>query len=616
VWNVRAVAAAAAASLVAASLISTGAVGAAENDVQPDGDIVSKVVEEAPEKETARLTKFQRPGKVIGGTGASIEDAPWQVAMLVKGDEPTWYRQFCGGSILNEEWIITAAHCVEPGLLEGYGSLADQIVVLSGTNTISKTNPSPGLESEVKNIILHPDYDWDTFNNDIALVQLKTPLSLGPTRQAIALPWPVSDWPENGSKALITGWGNISTVDNDFPTVLQKAEVDVISSPTDDECGDYFEGQYLPETMLCAGILDAGGIDTCQGDSGGPLMVLSEGTPYLAGITSWGAGCAQPGYPGVYTRVSTFVSWAESVTSKDWGAVELTASPALTGKASLCILAFNSKFSRGPLASSCGRPGSSKSTLPALLPGTYNIFALPVEAPYAIGGWWKSNGTLTRVSRGSAVTVSASAKTSLNATMRQGGSLEIKLKPVSASRTGLTCFELYRANETRFSEQDCFYTLPEKVSFNAISSGAYRLKIYNRDGVFPTQWYQGRVEAKKATVLPVVQRKTTSITVSLNRLEAPPWLVDKLDKSKFTQSGGKFSTRVTWRSPFDNGSARVKDYRVTLKLGGKVVSSKKVKSTNLTISNLKKNSKYIVEVQAGNAYGFGPVSVLNVKTPK
>ena len=242
--------------------------------------------------------------RIINGQPVSISEVPWQVALVYSDVSQDESAQFCGGSIASENWIVTAAHCL-PGLTAG------DIEVVAGITTLGE----PGsTRSTVQQIISHPQYDDVTLENDIALLRLASPLSLdGATKSAIALPYAQQgiSWPAANTCATVSGWGNTSTTTASYPNDLMAAEVDVLTSPTDPQCGSYSTYDYLPELMLCAAEMTFGR-DACQGDSGGPLAVDVAGTWTLAGIVSWGFGCADPLYPGVYTRVTRYLGWVEN----------------------------------------------------------------------------------------------------------------------------------------------------------------------------------------------------------------------------------------------------------------------------------------------------------------
>ena len=149
--------------------------------------------------------------------------------------------------------------------------------------------------------------------NDIALLKLKKPAQLGkgvalPCIPDLGLPMPVDDLRK---KCWITGWGRLSSGGHS-PTYLQQVDVPLWSHG---RCEKAFHNS-IDNSMLCAG-LDEGGVDACQGDSGGPLVCEYNGKWYLEGATSWGVGCAIPGYPGVYAKIRHFLSWIKEKTGGD-----------------------------------------------------------------------------------------------------------------------------------------------------------------------------------------------------------------------------------------------------------------------------------------------------------
>ncbi|MDR4484420.1 MAG: serine protease [Nitrospirales bacterium] len=208
-------------------------------------------------------------------------DNPFQVALLNKSIASNNGAQFCGGSLVRSNFVVTAAHCSD-------FITADQVQVLTGTRNLDGT----GERRDVVSIKVHPSWNPNTFDNDVAVWQLATNAT-GITLATLA----TEDGPV-GSNVLVTGWGE--TQAGPPPIQLQKVEVPLASKAN---CND--ENSYngaITDTMLCAG-LDQGGKDACQGDSGGPLTRGPNNT-VLTGIVSWGEGCALPDKFGVYARVS------------------------------------------------------------------------------------------------------------------------------------------------------------------------------------------------------------------------------------------------------------------------------------------------------------------------
>ena len=166
---------------------------------------------------------------------------------------------------------------------------------------------SDGTEQErgVSEVIAHPGYDAASQDNDLALLHLSAPVTLGPSVGTIArVESPANDsLVAPGVEALVSGWGALQEK-GDTSDILQKVSLPIVSNAT---CNVAYGGT-ITDNMLCAG-LAAGGKDSCQGDSGGPLVVPDGSGWRLAGVVSFGTGCAQPNYYGVYTRVSQYAQW-------------------------------------------------------------------------------------------------------------------------------------------------------------------------------------------------------------------------------------------------------------------------------------------------------------------
>jgi len=238
---------------------------------------------------------------IVGGNPVSISDHPYQVSLEVATD-PGWVMT-CGGTILTPEWIVTAAHCLEyiPNGGSSYVT-ATSVSVASGVTTLPATN-----YVSADQVHLHPDWDRYTMANDIGLIHLGTPVQAG------SLPvLDLESHPNDEDQLFVTGWGRTSW-GGSASDVLRGVSVWV-----DDSCGSYPGPSLLPvidSLMICAG---GQGADSCQGDSGGPLVGNYAGVLYLVGIVSWGEGCAQAAYPGVYTRASKYLDWIESHVGGLW----------------------------------------------------------------------------------------------------------------------------------------------------------------------------------------------------------------------------------------------------------------------------------------------------------
>ncbi|XP_037943480.1 trypsin zeta-like [Teleopsis dalmanni] len=229
-------------------------------------------------------------GRIVGGKTVPIGAHPHQISLRYKSifTPENAYRHRCGGSIYAENVVITAAHCI-------ISTVPSQFQVVAGTNY---RQGSDGAIVPVKEIIMHENYNPDTYDNDIAVLILGSPLPINNlTIKAIDLA--VED-SIDGQNCVISGWGT-TTEGGIAADSLQEVTVPIVSNEI---CNKDYEG-LITDSMLCAGRRGVGGKDACQGDSGGPLLVNGK----LAGVVSWGYGCARPEYPGVYAKVSYLHAW-------------------------------------------------------------------------------------------------------------------------------------------------------------------------------------------------------------------------------------------------------------------------------------------------------------------
>jgi prostatin (serine protease 8) len=261
---------------------------------------------------------------IVGGSPAAEGAWPWQVRLLDRMDNQTG---FCGGSLISDQWVLTAAHCVvmDDGPIES-------VVVGYGSTLQSQLKLVPSAL-----IIVHPDYMTE-HHADLALIKLAEPLTDAEwipiadaaTEQKLVTP---------GATLVVTGWGALwdfagfeealysrgreNTVDTHkllsanalvSPEQLHQVEIEMISN---EECAAAYQAYSeaiqdnlaIADTEICAGS-PAGAKDSCYGDSGGPLVVADENGKYVqVGVVSWGSQCGNPVLPGVYNKLSRFAPW-------------------------------------------------------------------------------------------------------------------------------------------------------------------------------------------------------------------------------------------------------------------------------------------------------------------
>lgn len=239
--------------------------------------------------------------RIYGGSDAQNGEFPW-VGVLRIDEYNSASRQYlgtsiCGSSLIAPSWIITAAHCV----VDDPGTYTETFVKIGEVDQTIST----GDVRRITQKIVHPNYNPNNFNNDIALLKLESPSSITP----LYLPdTDVASGILPGSLLTTVGWG--TTEFQSSTRILQKVSVNTVNQATcDSQYRQSPSGIRVNENMLCASAI---GRDACQGDSGGPLMISSGGfypRYFLAGITSFGEGCADSNFPGVYTRISKYIEW-------------------------------------------------------------------------------------------------------------------------------------------------------------------------------------------------------------------------------------------------------------------------------------------------------------------
>nr|AOW41607.1 trypsin [Euphausia superba] len=252
---------------------------------------------------TCTCGRVNRASRIVGGVETEVNEYPWMVALAWSASSN---NAFCGASIINERWILTASHCADV--------MSTSNVVVVGEHSWSSSSESSATQKyAIEQILMHPNYDSGTLENDVALVKLATSLSFDDNNNVAPVCPPDATNLYEDVDAIVSGWGTLSSGGSQ-PDSLQEVVVPTMSNSA---CQSGY-GSSITDNMLCAGF-DAGGKDSCQGDSGGPL-VTADGSIYRQiGVVSWGYGCASAGYPGVYARVNSQLAWiTASISGTSW----------------------------------------------------------------------------------------------------------------------------------------------------------------------------------------------------------------------------------------------------------------------------------------------------------
>uniref|UniRef100_A0A8C4JB34 Transmembrane serine protease 12 n=1 Tax=Dromaius novaehollandiae TaxID=8790 RepID=A0A8C4JB34_DRONO len=239
--------------------------------------------------------------RIVGGHDAQVGAWPWLVSLQIH-QVGVKFKHVCGGALVNENSVLSAAHCAT---LRNFNISSILSCLTEPTVWHCKRN--------IRNITVHPEFKKETFENDIALFKLDSSVRYNDYIQPICLPSAyLYLYIDNETDCFISGWGRVAEKGKSLlASVLKEAKVEIIPSDVCNAFNSY--GGLIDSNMICAGS-ESGGIDSCQGDSGGPLMCYRPSTSkyYLIGITSFGIGCGRPKFPGIYVRLSPYKRWVIS----------------------------------------------------------------------------------------------------------------------------------------------------------------------------------------------------------------------------------------------------------------------------------------------------------------
>jgi len=239
--------------------------------------------------------------RIIGGSESQSGSWPWQVGLLIAPVGSNTISFFCGGSVISEGWILSAAHCLDDS------STHNDILVRVGTHS---WNSNDGQSFRVDTVIVHPLYTSSAngIHYDVALIKIQGKISWTDNVRPVCLPTP-GTYISNGTVCIATGWGSLYNDQSVLPDNLMQVRLPIV---TRTECR-YAYGSQIDDKKVCIGDKIQGGIDTCSGDSGGPLVCLLDEQVWIqVGVTSYGIGCADKNYPGVYARVASHTNWIQA----------------------------------------------------------------------------------------------------------------------------------------------------------------------------------------------------------------------------------------------------------------------------------------------------------------
>ncbi|XP_050358805.1 serine protease filzig [Nymphalis io] len=289
---------------------TTQSIGSTDTDVTTDEAVTTEQITTTTESYNMSNYKdvcgrrMWPQARIVGGAKSGFGQWPWQISL--RQYRTSTYLHKCGAALLNENWAITAAHCVERV------PPSELLVRLGEYDLANEEEPYGFAERRVQIVASHPHFDPATFEYDLALLRFYEPVTFQPNILPVCVPDDDDDYV--GRTAYVTGWGRLYD-EGPLPSVLQEVEVPVINNTA---CESMYlaagYNEHIPNIFICAG-WKKGGSDSCEGDSGGPMVVprRRDGRFVLSGIISWGIGCAEPNQPGVYTRISEFRDWINQI---------------------------------------------------------------------------------------------------------------------------------------------------------------------------------------------------------------------------------------------------------------------------------------------------------------
>lgn len=237
-------------------------------------------------------------GKIVGGMDSTKGAYPWQVMFWTD-----LRKAFCGGSLLNDQWALTAAHCFKRNDIR-----VEEVELRLGKYDQMEDEPQQFV-TKIADIHFHPNFNGQTFDNDIALVQLVDRVSFTDYILPVCLGDSVvlerDFFSGEVQLGTVTGWGQLTESANTLPRFLQEIRLPIVDHKTCQQATAY----PVTRNMFCAGYSQEIIGDACKGDSGGPFVVQRKNRWYIIGIVSWGVGCGRKNHYGYYVKVSNYHEW-------------------------------------------------------------------------------------------------------------------------------------------------------------------------------------------------------------------------------------------------------------------------------------------------------------------